>query len=165
MYVAILSQIDSQGILLPTAFYSKKMSPAQINYKIHNKKLLAIVSSFMEWRQYLGGSSHQIKVLGYYKNQEHFMTDEPLNRRQARCTEDLSSQDFQIVYRPGTQRGKPDALTRQSEDQLRQGDQMLEHQKQTVLKPWDFAEKLRLATTATSEAHDGTFLKPIRKEQ
>jgi hypothetical protein len=41
-----LSQIAEDKKLHPNAFYSRKFSPAEINYEIHNKELLAIVDSF-----------------------------------------------------------------------------------------------------------------------
>ncbi len=40
------------------------------------------------------------------------MTIEELNRRQVRWAEFLSEFGFRIMYRPGKQEGKPDALTR-----------------------------------------------------
>jgi hypothetical protein len=41
-----LSQTTEGKILYPNAFYSRKISPAEINYEIHNKELLAIVDCF-----------------------------------------------------------------------------------------------------------------------
>lgn len=39
----VLSQQDEQNEWHPTAFYSKTMAPAEVNYKIHDKEMLAIV--------------------------------------------------------------------------------------------------------------------------
>jgi len=47
---AILSQRDHENRLHPVAFHSRKFSPAEINYEIHDKELLAIVDSFKHWR-------------------------------------------------------------------------------------------------------------------
>lgn len=38
-----LSQKDGKGALRPIAYLSKKLSPAEVNYDIHDKELLAIV--------------------------------------------------------------------------------------------------------------------------
>jgi len=46
---------------------------------------------------------------------EYFTTTKVLNRRQARWAQELAGIDFRIYYRPGTQNGKPDALSRCSE--------------------------------------------------
>jgi len=43
---AILSQKDEENRLHPVAFHSRKFQPAEINYEIHNKELLAIVDTF-----------------------------------------------------------------------------------------------------------------------
>jgi hypothetical protein len=40
---ACLSQINKSGKLKPVAYFLKKLSPAESNYEIHDKKLLAIV--------------------------------------------------------------------------------------------------------------------------
>lgn len=45
---ACISQPDGQGVLHPIAFYSRKMTPAELNYEIHDKELLAIVMCFQE---------------------------------------------------------------------------------------------------------------------
>ena len=66
----ILSQYDDDGILHPVAFYSKKHSPAECNYEIYDKELLAIIPAFEEWRPHLEGSSHPIQVLTDHKNLE-----------------------------------------------------------------------------------------------
>ena len=41
-----LIQIRQDGKLYPVAFYFRKMSPAELNYDIHDKELLAIVATF-----------------------------------------------------------------------------------------------------------------------
>jgi hypothetical protein len=43
---SILSQTAEDKKLHLNAFHSRKFSPAEINYKIHNKELLAIVDCF-----------------------------------------------------------------------------------------------------------------------
>jgi len=39
----VLSQYDDEGILHSVAFYSKNMVPAECNYEIYDKELLAII--------------------------------------------------------------------------------------------------------------------------
>ena len=107
----ILSQED-EGHLHPIAFMSRKMLPAELNYEIHDKEMLAIISSFKEWRHYLEGATHPIKVFTDHRSLEYFTTTKQLNRRQARWSEYLADFHFIITYRPGVQGTKPDALTR-----------------------------------------------------
>ena len=66
------------------AFYSYKMVPAEYNYEIYNKELLAIIKAFENWRLELKGSSVPIKILTDYRGLEYFQTKRTLTRRQAR---------------------------------------------------------------------------------
>jgi hypothetical protein len=50
-----------------------------------------------------------------HQNLEYFTTTKVLNRRQARYAQELVGIDFKTVYRPGSQNGKPDALSRRPE--------------------------------------------------
>jgi len=122
------------------AFYSKKHSPAECNYEIYNKELMAIVRAFEEWRSHLEGSRHAIQVLSDHKNLEYFMSMKLLNRRQARWSELLSRFDFRITYRPGNAGGKPDALTRRSGDLPKEGDERLLANQHAVLKPQNLSD-------------------------
>lgn len=50
------------------------MQPAELNYLIHDKEMLAIFWSFNEWRRYLLSTQHEIRVLTDHKSLEYFMT-------------------------------------------------------------------------------------------
>jgi RNase H-like domain found in reverse transcriptase len=41
---------------------SKSLSPVEQNYKIHNKKMLAIVRALEEWRHFVEGAEHQVDI-------------------------------------------------------------------------------------------------------
>lgn len=131
----VLSQMHD-GVLKPVAFFSRKMNPAECNYMIYDKELLAIINSFENWRPELTGAHEKVKVLSDHQNLEYFMTTKELNRRQVRWAELLSEFNFKIKFRPGKQGAKPDALTRRSQD-LPKGaeDERTEYQKQTMLRP------------------------------
>jgi len=97
------------------------------------------------------------------------MSTKLLNRRQARWSEFLSRFNFQIIYRPGKQGGKPDALTRRSADLPKEGDERLLHQSQTVLKPKNLQlppqeqGQDRIFATATRDQNDTE--QPLQEEQ
>jgi len=55
---AILSQFGINGLLHPVAFYSRKLTGAEINYQVYDKELLAIIMAFEQWRPYLAGAQH-----------------------------------------------------------------------------------------------------------
>ena len=69
------------GVLRLVAFFLKKMSPAECNYMIYDKKLLAIVKSFETWRPKLASvdPKRPVKVYTDHKNLEQFMTTKQLN--------------------------------------------------------------------------------------
>ena len=74
----------------PVAFFSKKLIPAECNYKIYDKELLAIIQSLEEWRAKLAGTEDLIQILTDHKALEYFMMTKKLTRRQARWAEFLS---------------------------------------------------------------------------
>ena len=112
---ACLSQLGTDGKLHPIAFYSRKMSPAEENYDIHDKELLAIVAVFQEWRVYLEGPKHTVTVYTDHKNLTYFITTKQLNRRQVRWMELLSAYNFEIHYKKGAENGRADALSRRAD--------------------------------------------------
>ena len=46
----VQSQYGEDDILHPVAFFSTKHSPAECNYEIYDKELMAIVRAFEHWR-------------------------------------------------------------------------------------------------------------------
>ena len=95
---------------------------------------MAIVRCFKEWCPELEGARHPIQVLSDHRNLKYLMTTKLLNRRQTRCAEFLFRIDFKITSQPGKAGGKPDALTRRTEDLPRNGDKRLLHMERAVLK-------------------------------
>jgi len=174
---AVLSQRDEEGCLHPIAFHSRKFTPAEINYEIHDKELLAVVDAFKHWRRYCEGATHQVQVFSDHQNLEYFTNTKVLNCRQARWAQELAGVDFRIYYRPGTQNGKPDALSRRSEYRPEKGG--VENQPvTTVLKEKHFesfekeTEERRASSFICSSARlssiparrwSPTFLEEIRK--
>ncbi|KAL5592940.1 uncharacterized protein BROUX77_002577 [Berkeleyomyces rouxiae] len=111
-----LSQVDDDGKLRPVAFFSKKLSPAEVNYEIHDKELLAVVKCLEEWRGELKSLGAPFKILSDHKNLQYFMTTRKLSERQVRWSQMLSEFDFKLEFRSGSKSGKPDALSRRQQD-------------------------------------------------
>ncbi|QRW20471.1 Retrotransposable element Tf2 protein [Rhizoctonia solani] len=110
---AILSQRNPEGKLAPVAYLSKSLSPAEKNYNIFDKELLAVIRAFKEWRHLLEGLELPVQVLTDHKNLEHFSTSQSLNKQQIQWANFLVDYNFQIIYRPGAQNKKADILSRQ----------------------------------------------------
>jgi len=101
-YGAILSQQSDDGHWLPVAYMSKQMLPAECNYIIYDKELLAIIEALKLWCHYLEGSPHPVKIWSDHKNLEYFHLAQSLNRRQARWSLFLSRFRFTISHCAGT---------------------------------------------------------------
>jgi len=85
----------------PIAFYSRKLNPAECNYNVPDREILAIIDCMRHWQHYLEGSYHPIQVLSDHKNLKAFMSTKVFNRHQAHWAELLASYDFILVHIPG----------------------------------------------------------------
>jgi hypothetical protein len=108
---AVLLQDQGNGPQ-PVAFESRKYTPAESNYAVHEQELLAIVYAVKKFRHYLEGCSH-FTVYTDHHSLKYFFTQRDLSRRQARWS--LALAPFQpnmtIVYRPG-HKNQADGLSR-----------------------------------------------------
>lgn len=128
-YGAVLSQLEDDEKWHPVAFMSKSMTPAERNYDIHDKELLAIMASLEEWRHLVEGSG-TFQILTDHRNLEYFTKAQKLNRRQARWSAELQRFDFTLHHRPGRLSAKPDALSRRADH-----DQGLDDNKDQIILP------------------------------
>ncbi len=111
---AVLSQRQGSPLkLFPCAFYSRKLNPAERNYDVGDRELLAMKAAFEEWRHWLEGAKLPFLVLTDHRNLEYIRSAKRLNPRQARWSLFFSRFDFKVTYRPGSKNGKADALSRQ----------------------------------------------------
>jgi transposase InsO family protein len=130
---AVFSQKGLDGEWHPVAYFSKTMAPAETNYPIHDKEMLAIVKAMQHWRAELEGTKDHIEVVTDHKALEYFMSSKLLSARQARWAEILSRYNFKISYKPGTS-NKADPLTR-IESQTKPLDQAKRDNREQVLLP------------------------------
>ena len=99
----------------PIAYYLKTIIDIKLNYHIHNKEMLAIVSSFQQQYIQLEGTPKPIKVVSNHKALEYFITAKALMAQQARQADILSQFNFLIIYRPGAI-NHVDAFIRRKQD-------------------------------------------------
>ena len=152
---AILSQSHS-GILHPVAFMSRKMVPAEQNYDVRDKELLALVTSIKIWRHYLEGSEIPFKALTDHESLKYFQSSRTLSRRQARWSEEINHHKYVIEYRPGARNGKADTLTRRQD--FAKGSKASEASPQTILKP------LNLSATSLAPNLESTIRKYLKHD-
>jgi hypothetical protein len=64
----MFSQLQNNDLLRHVGFHSHKFFHVEINYKIHDKELFAIVNVFPKWHHLLKGAQHEILVYSDHKN-------------------------------------------------------------------------------------------------
>ena len=78
----VLSQLDPvDGLFHPVAFYLKSLNVYKQNYKIYNKKLLAIFQAFEEYKHYLKEYLLPFKIWSNYLNLTYFRAAQKLTRQ------------------------------------------------------------------------------------
>ena len=128
-------QYDEKGVLRPCAFYSCKNNPAECNYPIYDKEMLAIIKCLREWDAELR-SVGRFAIITDHRNLEYFMTVRRLSERQIRWSITLSQYDFVITYRPGKANVQADALSRREQDlPCSPRDERLQHRYGQLLYP------------------------------
>ena len=96
------------------AYFSRKLTPAEQNYEIHDKELLTIVTALKTWKIYAKGASEFI-ILTNHKNFLYFIITKKLNRKQVRWSEELEQYKFTIRYTSNKNNDKANALSRQQD--------------------------------------------------
>ena len=160
---AVLSQYGEDGRLHPIAFYSKKHSPAEINYDIHDKEMGAIVASFREWEHLLKSVEGEVMVFTDHKNLEYFNTTKVLTRRQARWAEDLAGYNFKVIYRPGLKNTKPDVLSRRWDHRLGEGGEPAAVVPQMFFRPGQLMMDAAAVASVKLISLQSTFLDRLRQ--
>ena len=60
-------------------YYSRKLTPLELNYNIYNKELLVIVTVLKKWRAFLQEIIEPFIIKTDYKNLIGFLTTKKLN--------------------------------------------------------------------------------------
>jgi hypothetical protein len=134
-----LMQLQPNGMFHPCAFFSKKNSPAECNYEIYDKEMLAIVRCLEAWDADLR-SVREFQIRTDHKNLEYFMTARKLTERQMRWSLVLSKYNFSIMYIPGKDNVRADALSRRDQDMPTGVDVRTEYRTIQLLKPQHLRE-------------------------
>jgi transposase InsO family protein len=121
----VLSQYDDQGLLRPCAYFSKKNAPAECNYEIYDKELLAVVRCLEAWDAELR-SVQEFTIITDHKNLEYFFKPRRLTERHVRWSLFLSRFNFTFQYRRGSDNARADALSRREQDNPDQNDPRIE---------------------------------------
>jgi len=135
---AILSQIlPKDNKIHPVAFFSRSLNSTERNYPIYDKELLAIICALEQWRHLLKGTDTPFTIFSDHRNLLYQKKPEKMTQRLVRWSLFLSEFNFKIVYRSGSNNGKPDALSRRP-DYASNNDDPSADIPFTVLRPENF---------------------------
>ena len=95
----------------PVAFFSKTLQPAERNYQIYDKEMLAMMLALQNWRQFLRNAP-EFDLWSDHQNLQYFREPQKLNRRQARWATELSEYHMKLHHRPGKLNMIADILSR-----------------------------------------------------
>jgi hypothetical protein len=69
---AVMLQTDENGAYHPCGYLSQSFNPAERNYQIYDRELLAIIHALKAWRHYLEGNPHSVIIFTDHKNLLYF---------------------------------------------------------------------------------------------
>jgi hypothetical protein len=110
-----LLQKGQDGFWYTVAYFSRRHSPAECNYEIYDKELLAVVRCLEAWDSELR-SVREFDVITDHKNLEYFYQPRKLSERHVRWSLFLSRFNFKFTCRKGIDNGRADALSRREQD-------------------------------------------------
>ena len=110
---AVLSQQSEEDQQVhPVAFLSRRFTPAEKNYDVGNRELLAVHAALSEWRHWLDGAQNPVVIWTDHKNLTYIRDAKRLGPRQVRWALFFCRFDFTLTYRPGSKNVRADALSR-----------------------------------------------------
>jgi len=108
------SGIGLGGVLLqagkPVAYFSEKLSGAQLNYSTYDKELFALVRTLQTWQHYLW--PREFIIHSDHEALKHIRSQTNLNRRHAKWVEFIESFPYIIKHKNGKDNVIADALSR-----------------------------------------------------
>ena len=103
-----------KGLWHPVAYFSKKLNPAESNYPIHDKEMLAIIRCIREWRTELVGQHFEVWLdhcnLAYFRKKQH------VGERQMCWAYELNDFSFDIIHKPDKEQVQSDVVSRREQD-------------------------------------------------
>jgi hypothetical protein len=101
---------------------SRSFNPAERNYDIHDRELLAIIHGLRAWRHLFLSSPHVITILTNHKNLTYYWHVQRITRWVARYLGELAEYNFVLQHKLGTQ-NRADGFSRRPD--LETGDVMV----------------------------------------
>jgi len=152
---------EQDGKWRPIAFLSRTMQPAERNYKIYDKELLAIVEALTKWRQYLLDAAEPFEVWTDHENLKYFRKPHKLNGWQARWYLKLQDYDFTLKHILGKMNTKVDILSQKEQVDTKEDNKDIQLLKDKMWTRKTTAQVTMLEKKTIAEEND--IVKKIRK--
>jgi Reverse transcriptase (RNA-dependent DNA polymerase)/RNase H-like domain found in reverse transcriptase/Retroviral aspartyl protease/Integrase core domain/Integrase zinc binding domain len=107
----LLQRDPKTGRLHPVAYDGRKLKPAELNYPVHEKELLAIKYALQCWRIYIDNGT-VTTIYTDHESLKYLATMRNPTRRLARWIEEFGEYSLDIQYRKGSEAVVPDAISR-----------------------------------------------------
>ena len=107
---SVLAQIDDNNKEYVVAYASRKLLPREMNYSTVERECLSILWSLEHWDQYIYG--RHVTVYSDHKALQWLNTMANNNSRLQRWSLKMERYDVTTLYKPGSQQGNCDALSR-----------------------------------------------------
>ena len=156
----VLSQ-EQEGKWKPIAFLSRTMQPAERNYEIYDKELLAIVEALAKWRHYLLDTKEPFEVWTDHENLKYFREPHKLNGQQARWYLKLQDYNFTLKHILGKTNTKADILSRKDQVNTKEDNKDIQLLKDKLWQQRTTAEIIMMKENKTREENE--ILKEIRR--
>jgi hypothetical protein len=111
---ATLAQDFSDG-RHPIAYFSKSLLPAERNYNIYDRELLAIIYAVKVYRHFLLGAQQKFLIRSDHENLKYFKLPQKISACQARWHEFLQDYNFELIHFPGKSNTIADLLSRRKD--------------------------------------------------
>ena len=99
---AILYQRNDGGKLQAVGYYSQTLNPAERNYDVYDRELLAVIRALAHWRHLLLGAKHQVVVWTDHNNLTFYRHPQTISSRVARYIPRMAEYDLVLKHKPGT---------------------------------------------------------------
>jgi hypothetical protein len=99
----------------PITYFSKSLLPAERNYDIYDRELLAIIYMLKANRHLLLGTKYLILIRTDHNNLQYFKSPQKIIPRQAQWHEFLQDYHFELTHFPGRSNTIADLLSRRND--------------------------------------------------
>ena len=137
------------------------MQPAERNYEIYDKKLLAIVEALTKWRQYLLDAIKLFEVWTDHENLKYFWEPYKLNKWQAQWYLKLQDYNFTLWHILGKMNTKADILSRKDQVNTKEDNKNIQILKKELWMRRTMAKVTMLKKITTTDKQE--ILEEIRR--